>query len=330
MITVRRVEPEDADAQRLWHAQERDLAERYDEPDLVLETEFPTLVGAWVGYAEDGAAVATIVARWSPYSETAPGDVELKRLWVEPGYRGNGHARVMLGVAEATARKAGATRLILETGTGQPEAMALYEATGWVAMPNYGEYRDEPDSRCYAKLLPTRVLVLNGTMGAGKTTVAAAAHDLLKERGARNGFIDGDALCQAEPRTDDDPFNQGLMFDALTAVAGVYRDRGYGLMIIPRVVEDGDDRARYERVFETADAGAAEVAIVRVAATEQVRLERLAAREPEGYWREWAAHRTVELNAVLEDVDLDDAVVDNSGDRDRLDVAAEVLDRIGW
>ncbi|MFN3865642.1 MAG: GNAT family N-acetyltransferase [Demequina sp.] len=330
MITVRSVAPDDSDAHRLWKAQERDLAERYDEPDLTLETEFPTLVGSWVGYAEDGTAVATIVARWSPYRETTPGDVELKRLWVEPGYRGNGHARVMLGVAEAAARKAGATRLILETGTGQPEAMALYDSTGWSLMASYGEYSDEPDSRCYAKPLPTRVLVINGTMGAGKTTVAAAVLDLLAERGARCAFIDADALCQAEPRSDEDPFNQALLFDALVAIAPHYRARGYGLMVIPRVVEDAADRERYERAFTSADAGAAEVTIVRVDATEEVRLHRLGVREPEGYWRDWAAARTVELNAVLEDVDLDDAVVDNSGDRDRLDVAAEVIDRIGW
>ncbi|MFW2512496.1 GNAT family N-acetyltransferase [Demequina sp. SO4-13] len=330
MITVRSVAADDADAHRLWKAQERDLAERYDEPDLELETQFPTLVGSWVGYAEDGAPVASIVARWSPYAETAPGDVELKRLWVDPGHRGHGHARVMLGAAEATARKAGATRLILETGTGQPEAMALYESAGWTPMAPYGEYRDEPDSRCYAKHLATRVVVINGTVGAGKTTVAAAMHDLLGARAARSGFIDADALCQAVPAPGSDPYQQALLFDSLAAVAGVFRARGYGLMVIPRVVEDANDRARYERAFASADPGAAEVTIVRVVAPQETRLERVAAREPEGYWRDWATARTVELDAVLEDLELDDAVVDNAGDRDRLEVAAEVLDRIGW
>ncbi|MFW7415475.1 GNAT family N-acetyltransferase [Demequina sp. SO4-18] len=330
MITVRSVAADDAHAHRLWKAQERDLAERYDEPDLELETEFPTLVGSWVGYAEDGSPVASIVARWSPYAETAPGDVELKRLWVEPGHRGHGHSRVMLGAAEAAARKAGATRLILETGTGQPEAMALYESAGWSPMSAYGEYRDEPDSRCYAKPLATRVLIINGTIGAGKTTIAAAVHDVLGERAAHCGFIDADALCQAVPAPASDAYQQELLFDSLTSVAAVFRARGYGLMVIPRVVEDAADRARYERAFASADAGAAEVTIVRVVAPQDTRLARVAQREPAGHWRDWATARTVELDEVLEDLDLDDAVVDNSGDRDRLDVAAELLDRIGW
>src|SRR5690554_308565 len=249
MITVRRVEPDAPDAHALWKAQERDTAERYGDPDFAGVTEFPTLVGAWVGYAQDGTPVATIVARWSPFDETRPGDVELKRLWVTPGYRGHGYARVMLGTAEQAARKVGATRLILESGTKQPEALSLYETTGWEAMAPYGDYRDSPESRCYAKSLPTRVLVINGTMGAGKTTVAAAIHDVLTQRGARSGYIDADFLCQAKPAPASDPFNQALMFDNLTAVASNYRARGYGLMVASRVVEDPEDRSRWEQAF---------------------------------------------------------------------------------
>jgi len=330
MITVRRVRPDDPDAHRLWKAQERDLAERYDEPDLVLETEFPTLVGSWVGYAVDGTAVASVVARWSPYRETRPGDVEVKRVWVDPAHRGHGHARVMMGVVQTAAARAGATRLILETGTGQPEAMALYEALGWSSMDNYGEYQDEPESRCYALPLRTRVLIVNGTMGSGKTTIAAAVHGLLQQRGAHSAYVDADFLCEAQPAPAHDPFNQGLLFDNLASIAPHYRSRGYGCMIIPRVIEDAEDRDRYARAFASPEAGPAEVVVVRVDAPEQVRLDRLSAREPEGYWQEFSHARTVALDAVLQALDLDDAVVDNAGDRDRLVVAAEVLDRAGW
>ena len=330
MITVRRVRPDDADAHRLWKAQERDLAQRYDEPDLALETVFPTLVGSWVGYAEDGTPVATIVARWSPYAETLPGDVELKRLWVEPEHRGHGHSRVMMRAAEQACRRAGATRMILETGTEQPEAIALYQSLGWTPMAPYGEYQDEPDSRCFARPLPTRVLVINGTMGAGKTTIAAAVHDLLAERDAHVGYVDADVLCQATPTPASDPFLQGLLFDNLAAIAPHFRSRGYGLMVLPRVVEDPADRDRYARAFADAASGPAEVAIVRVDAPEDVRVARLDAREPEGHWQSFARDRTVELDAILRGLELDDAVVDNAGDRDRLVVAAEVLARAGW
>ena len=45
----------------------------------------------------------------------------------------------------------GYTDLQLETGTAQPEALALYEAAGWHRIPSYGRYKDDPDSVCFAK-----------------------------------------------------------------------------------------------------------------------------------------------------------------------------------
>jgi GNAT superfamily N-acetyltransferase len=332
MITVRQVSADHPDALAVWEAQRADLAERYDDPDLVLDTSFPTLIGSWVGYATtpDGGhtPVASIVARWSPYEETRPGDVELKRLWVDPAHRGHGHARVMLGAAEAAARAAGATRLILETGTGQPEAIALYARTGWQRMENYGEYREYDTSRCYQIKLPTRVLVINGTIGAGKTTIAAAVHDVLTASEVRSAYIDADLLCQAQPSNPSDPYNQDLLFDNLTSIAPHYRNRGYGCIVIARVVEDERDRARYEHAF-LSDAGSAEVSIVRVTAPYEDRVERINRREPEGYWRDWSLARTVELDDVLDSLELDDAVIGNAG-RDRLNVAQEVIEAAGW
>jgi hypothetical protein len=40
---------------------------------------------------------------------------------------------------------------VLETGTRQPEAIALYLSSGYVPVEKFGTYRDEPDSRCYGK-----------------------------------------------------------------------------------------------------------------------------------------------------------------------------------
>ncbi len=42
-------------------------------------------------------------------------------------------------------------RLQLETGTPQPEAVALYESAGWHRIEPYGSSQDEPTSRCFAK-----------------------------------------------------------------------------------------------------------------------------------------------------------------------------------
>ena len=40
---------------------------------------------------------------------------------------------------------------MLETGTEQPEAIALYEREGYRPTEGFGHYADEPGSRYYAK-----------------------------------------------------------------------------------------------------------------------------------------------------------------------------------
>ena len=80
---------------------------------------------------------------------------EIKRMYVVPEARARGLARRMLAHLERTAAEAGAEAMILETGTAQPEAMALYESSGYTAIPSFGYYKDQPLNRCYAKALPS-------------------------------------------------------------------------------------------------------------------------------------------------------------------------------
>jgi GNAT superfamily N-acetyltransferase len=76
---------------------------------------------------------------------------EIKRMYTRPTARRRGVARVLLAAIEARARTLGYERLVLETGTKQPEAMALYESFGYEPITPYGEYKDYPQSRCYGK-----------------------------------------------------------------------------------------------------------------------------------------------------------------------------------
>jgi ribosomal protein S18 acetylase RimI-like enzyme len=78
---------------------------------------------------------------------------EIKRMYVAPAARGRGLARAMLAHLERTAFEAGASVSILETGTLQPEAIALYESSGYVEVPKFGFYCHASESRCYAKAL---------------------------------------------------------------------------------------------------------------------------------------------------------------------------------
>ena len=327
MITIRRVAPDHPDAHALWAEQQADLARRYGAPDLVLETSFPTLLASLVGYAEDGEPVASAVLRWSPYP-TGAGSLEVKRLWVREPHRGHGHAKVMMGAAEGIARRAGATRIVLETGTEQPEALGLYDRLGYHRIDNYGEYKDEPDSICYALDLPTRVLAVTGAMGAGKTAVSSAAHTELSRRGARTAWIDGDVLCEAYPSSDGTLANAPLLVDALTALAPVYRAHGYGCIVLPRILEDASMPVRLAEAFAS-EAGRAEVTVARITAPAELRIARLEARETAEWWLEWARTRTVEMDAELDALALEDATVENA-DRTPQDAAVELLDVVGW
>jgi GNAT superfamily N-acetyltransferase len=80
-----------------------------------------------------------------------PGDGEVKRMYVAPSARGRGYARALLAALEAAAQAAGHPTLRLTTGHLQPEAIALYESSGYTRTQAWGKYLTQPGTRCYAK-----------------------------------------------------------------------------------------------------------------------------------------------------------------------------------
>ena len=105
--------------------------------------------GAFLVVRLDGAPVGCGAVRLLD-AETG----ELKRMYVAPAARGTGLGRRLGKAREAEARALGARRLVLETGTRQHAAIALYRATGFVPIPLYGEYLGSPaTSVCLGKEL---------------------------------------------------------------------------------------------------------------------------------------------------------------------------------
>ena len=68
------------------------------------------------------------------------GEWEVKRLIVDNEARGRGIGRRIMSELETLARAGGAKRLILQTGDRQPEAVALYERTGYERIEIYEPY----------------------------------------------------------------------------------------------------------------------------------------------------------------------------------------------
>ncbi|MCI2239515.1 GNAT family N-acetyltransferase [Paenibacillus sp. TRM 82003] len=81
------------------------------------------------------------------------GGVDMKRVFVREGARGHGVARRMVAAFEDLARERGARRVRLETGTKQPEAVALYTALGYERIEPFGQWADSPLCLCFGKEL---------------------------------------------------------------------------------------------------------------------------------------------------------------------------------
>nr|WP_182456381.1 GNAT family N-acetyltransferase [Streptacidiphilus sp. P02-A3a] len=147
------------DAQRLIAEVQQEYVVRYGGIDVtpVDPDEFDAPHGLFaVAYDQDGRAVGTGAWRAREGNEAglADGDAEIKRMYTVPAARGRGLARRMLRFLEREAQRAGRRRMVLETGTEQPEALALYAAEGYLPMEKFGVYRDAEECVCLAKTLP--------------------------------------------------------------------------------------------------------------------------------------------------------------------------------
>lgn len=97
---------------------------------------------------EDGEAVGC-----GAIKEYEKGVAEIKRMFVRPEQRGRGIAKSILSELETWAQELNFSECILETGWKQPEAIALYEKSGYETIPNYGQYSGVESSVCMRKPL---------------------------------------------------------------------------------------------------------------------------------------------------------------------------------
>src|SRR5438105_8376278 len=79
--------------------------------------------------------------------------IEIKRMYVAADQRNQGIAAAVLAELEAWATELSFTHAVLETGTGQPEAIRLYQKSGYTIIENYGPYIEMDTSVCMAKEL---------------------------------------------------------------------------------------------------------------------------------------------------------------------------------
>ncbi len=160
MITIERVSWDDPRSVVLRARMDDEMHERYgssngdEDPAITAErsralsVDPSTVVASVLALDESGEAVGHIAIR------RLGDEVELKRLIVLTSARGKGAATALLEECERIGRELGTPRLILQTGDKQPDAVALYEKTGWSPIPVYAPYAATmPWSFCFEKAL---------------------------------------------------------------------------------------------------------------------------------------------------------------------------------
>ena len=79
--------------------------------------------------------------------------VEIKRMFVKEEFRRNGIAGKILKELELWVKESGFSACVLETGKKQPEAIRLYQNSGYEIIPNYGQYENVENSVCMRKVI---------------------------------------------------------------------------------------------------------------------------------------------------------------------------------
>lgn len=157
-LEIREVAYTHGDAQALIARVQQVYVERYGggDDDHMDPSMFAPPAGAFfVGYLE-GVPVATGAWRAEGVERLGSDNTaEVKRMYVVPEAARQGHARTILAHLEASAAAAGHDVMVLSTGSLQPEAIALYLASGYVEVAPFGHYANAPLVRCFAKRLET-------------------------------------------------------------------------------------------------------------------------------------------------------------------------------
>jgi putative acetyltransferase len=149
MLRIIRTDSENTDFQALVKLLDADLAIR--DGDLhgyyAQFNKIDAIKNAVVAYLDETAVGCGAFKKFGDES------VEIKRMFVAPENRGKGIAVEILTELENWAAELNYEFAVLETGKKQPEAVRLYEKSGYELIPNYGQYEGLENSVCMKKSL---------------------------------------------------------------------------------------------------------------------------------------------------------------------------------
>lgn len=171
---------------------------------------------------------------------------------------------------------------------------------------------------------PRKVLVLTGTIAAGKTTLAEAVSQELHARSIRHALIDLDWLGQIYPVPEGhDPYNYELAIENLKAIWPSFLAAGATRAVIAGTILNAEQLGRL-----TFALGGAALQVVLVTAPDEVLHGRICRRDA-GSLREDFLARTAALAKEIEAAAIHELVVVNDGAGPGA-VANDLLRRAGW
>ncbi|MEP6704282.1 MAG: GNAT family N-acetyltransferase [Acidobacteriota bacterium] len=148
-MILKRTDSTDADFLHLVDRLDRYLAD-VDGDDHTYYAQFngvDELTNVVVAYENDEAIGCGAFKR---YSDAA---AEVKRMFVQPEFRGRRIGVLILSELEHWAGELGFVETILETGHKQLAAVRLYRNFGYEVVPNYDQYAGIESSVCMRKMM---------------------------------------------------------------------------------------------------------------------------------------------------------------------------------
>lgn len=127
----------------------------------IREVYYPELADSEPGTKPSAADIAVFYLAFDGERAVATGGLrtidarhgEVKRMFVDPEYRGTGVAALILRTLEDDARARGWDRLVLETGDTMLPAQRFYAREGFTPIPLFGQYQGSELSLCFEKVL---------------------------------------------------------------------------------------------------------------------------------------------------------------------------------
>ena len=168
------------------------------------------------------------------------------------------------------------------------------------------------------------VVVITGTIGSGKSTIAGLASEILHDRGIKHGLIEVDWLEGVYPAPDpSDPYSTAFAMKNLRALWPNFLEAGITRAIVTMTLENRQEL----NDLLAALGNPPDATVVRLEASQAVREERIKSREF-GALRELFLAKTGDIEAKMRRYGIGDVVLENEEEPHR--VVSRLLEEIGW